>query len=76
MPDAAAATLQRNRRWLSQVAPSLAVHLDDQSVDAIEFRQRSPEADSVDFDLFLEMSGSLRLAIRLEFSAGSAAQAH
>ena len=52
MPDAAAATLQHNRRWLSQVAPSLAVHLDDQSVDAIEFRQRSPEADSVDFDLF------------------------
>lgn len=54
MPDAAAETLQRNRLWLAQAAPSLAAQLSDEVVNGINFRQRSAEGggETADCDLY------------------------
>ena len=52
MPDAAAQTLQRNRLWLAQAAPSLAAQLSDSVVNSIQFRQRKSEGETADCDLF------------------------
>ena len=45
MPDAAAETLQRNRLWLAQSAPSLAAQLTVSVVNTIQFRQRGADCD-------------------------------
>ena len=52
MPDAASETLNRNRLWLAQAAPSLAAQLSDEVVNQVHFRQRRLDSDATDCDLF------------------------
>ena len=52
MLDAAAKTLERNRIWLSQSAPSLENQLNDQAVTGIQFCQRDTDGGTPDCDLF------------------------
>ena len=52
MSDAALETLNRNRLWLGQAAPSLAAQLTDQVVNSVQFRERRLDGDTADYDLF------------------------